>query len=74
MITNAKNVKESSYTVERHEVRRVPTLKHVGITHQENNKVNVDERAQHWRKTIYALLGSGLHVRSGMSPGVQLKM
>jgi hypothetical protein len=38
--------------------------KHLGITYQENGKINIEERLSIGRRTIYALLGPGLHARS----------
>ena len=71
-----KNNNESSeYTLEGQEIKRVKKLKHLGITYQENNKINLDERLlKMGRQIIYALLGSGFHARSGMSPVVLMKI
>ena len=71
-----KNNNESSgYTLEGQEINRVQKLKHLGITYQENNKINLDERLlKMGRQIIYALLGSDLHARSGMSPVVLMKI
>jgi hypothetical protein len=49
-------------------------LKHLGITYRENNKINLDERLKMGRQTIYALLGSGLHASSGLSPVVLMEI
>ena len=64
----------SEYTMEGQEIKRVQKLKHLGITYQENNKINLDERLKISRQTMYALLGTGLHARSGMSPVVLMKI
>ena len=64
----------SEYALEGQDIKRVQKLKHLGITYQENNKINLDERLKMGRQTIYALLGSGLHARSGMSPVVLMKI
>ena len=70
-----KNNSESSeYTLEGQEIKRFQKLKHLGITYQENNKIKLDERLKMARQTIYALLGSDLHARSGMSPVVLMKI
>ena len=70
-----KNNSESSeYTLEGQEIKRVQKLKDLGITYQENNKINLDERLKMGRQTIYALLGSDLHARLGMSPVVLMKI
>ena len=62
------------YILEGQEIKRVQKFKYLGITYQENNKINLDERLKMARQTIYALLGSGLHARSGMSPVVLMKI
>jgi hypothetical protein len=66
-MTKKNNNKSSEYALEGQEIKRVQKLKHLGITYQENNKINLDERLKMGRQTIYALLGSGLHAKSGMS-------
>lgn len=38
------------------------------------NNINVDDRLKTGRKTVYALLGSGLHAKRGMSPLVATKI
>ena len=68
------NNKNSEYTLEGHEIKRVNKLKHLGITYQENNKINLDERLKMGRQTIYTLLGAGLHARTAMSSVVLMKI
>ena len=55
------------------EINRVQSIKQLGITYQENGKINIEERLRIGRRTIYALLVPGLHARSGMSPVILLK-
>ena len=45
------------------EINRVQSIKHLGITYQENGKINIEERLSIGRRTIYALLGRGLHAK-----------
>ena len=73
-MTKKNNNKSPEYAFEGQEIKRVQKLKHLGIAYQENNKINLDERQKMGRQTIYALLGSGLHARSGMSPVVLMKI
>ena len=56
------------------EISRVSNVKHLGITRTTNGKGNLEERLKTGRQTIYALLGSGLHARVGMSPIVLQKI
>ena len=44
------------------------SAKHLGIERNPNNTPDVDSRIQTARKTVYALLGSGLHGKNGISP------
>jgi hypothetical protein len=39
-------------------MNRVQSIKHLGITYQENGKINIEERLSIGRRTIYALLGT----------------
>lgn len=66
--------KNTEYILEGKEIKRVNKLKHLGITYQENNKINLDERLKMGRQTIYALLGSGLHARTGMPHAVLIQI
>jgi hypothetical protein len=45
---------------------------HLGILRNQNNRVDIENRLGTARKTIYALLGPGLHARKGFSPVVAL--
>ena len=51
-------------------IEKAKSTKHLGIKRQENNKVDVVQRIQAGRSTIYSLLGAGLHIRKGFSPVV----
>ena len=73
-MSKAKNTNDRKNTLEGQEIIRVEQLKHLGLTHQTNNKINIEDRIKLGRQKIYALLGSGLHARAGMSPVVQLKI
>ena len=73
-MSKGKANNKDKYILGEHEIKRVEKLKHLGITYQENGKINIEERLSTGRQTIYALLGSGLHARSGMSPKVLIKI
>ena len=74
MFQREKNDQSNIYTFGGKEISRVNNLKHLGITRTTNGKVNLEERLKTGRQTIYALLGSGLHDRVGMSPIVLQKI
>jgi hypothetical protein len=48
--------------------------KHHGLIRKPTNKVNIEERLKTARKTIYALLGPGLHALKGTTPLVAVKL
>ncbi|VDI59356.1 Hypothetical predicted protein [Mytilus galloprovincialis] len=49
--------------------------KHLGLVRETpKNKLNIEDRLKTARKTVYAMLGPGLHARKGMSPIVALKV
>jgi hypothetical protein len=73
-VSKALQTHPKKYILGGQEINRVQSIKHLGITCQENGKINVEERLSIGRRTIYALLGPGLHARSGMSPVVLLKI
>ena len=50
------------------EIIQKEETKHLGIKRNCVNVVNIEERLQTARKTVYALLGPGLHARRGVSP------
>ena len=55
-------------------ISRKNCTKHLGLQRTENNKVDITERIQTGRATIYSLLGAGFHVRRGFSPIVAHKL
>lgn len=47
---------------------RSETAKHLGITRNEKNTIDIDEKLKTGRATIYGMLGGGLHIRKAFSP------
>ncbi|KAK3105783.1 hypothetical protein FSP39_005674 [Pinctada imbricata] len=52
----------------------VSSAKHLGIERNATNTPDVDSRIHLARKTAYALLGSGLHGKNGISPIISFQM
>jgi hypothetical protein len=73
-VSKALQTHPNKYILGNQEINRVQSIKHLGITYQENGKINIEERLSIGRRTIYALLGPGLHATSGMYPVVLLKI
>ena len=55
-------------------IRQQTDTKHLGIIRNDKNRVNIEDRLNIARRTVYATLGPGLHARRGMSPLVALKI
>ena len=55
-------------------IELVNSAKHLGIERNQNNTPDMDNRIHLARKTVYALLGSGLHGKNGVSPIISFQM
>jgi hypothetical protein len=56
------------------EIKQKTETKHLGIKRNNKNNIDIEDRIKLPRRTIYALLGPGLHARRGMSPVVAYKL
>ena len=61
-------------TLNGQEISNVSNVKHLGIDRNGKNTVNIEERLRTAQRTIYSLLGPGLHARRGFSPIVAHKI
>jgi hypothetical protein len=48
-------------------VSRSTCTKHLGISRNEKNSINIDEKLKSGRAAIYGMLGTGLQLRKGFS-------
>ena len=55
-------------------IKQVPVLKHLGIERNQTNTVDVKSRIDTARKTLYALFGSGMHGKNGLSPTITVQL
>ncbi|KAK3098341.1 hypothetical protein FSP39_018607 [Pinctada imbricata] len=56
------------------QIKQVTETKHLGIERNESNTPNTQERIKTTRKTLYSLLGAGLHGCNGISPIISFNM
>jgi hypothetical protein len=49
------------------EIKQTTETKHLGIKRNNKNNIDTEDRIKLTRRTIYTLLGPGLHARRGMS-------
>ncbi|XP_062592537.1 uncharacterized protein LOC134253978 [Saccostrea cucullata] len=75
IIINAhKNRPTQTWTLGDKEIEEVETTKHVGLIRSSNGKNDIQSRIQLGRRTMYALLGAGLHGKNGINPKVSYKI
>ncbi|KAK3104737.1 hypothetical protein FSP39_008965 [Pinctada imbricata] len=55
-------------------IQQVEESKHLGIERNSNNTPNIQERLRTARKTMYALMGAGMHGTDGLSPIITFNM
>ena len=55
-------------------IDEVEETTHIGINRNWRNKNDVDNRIQKGRRTLYSLIGAGLHGKNGISPTVSHKI
>ena len=55
-------------------ISQVSQAVHLGVERNENNTPDTQKRIETARKTMYALLGSGMHGKNGISPVITIQM
>ena len=55
-------------------ISQVSQAIHLGVERNENNTPDTQKRIETARKTMYALLGSGMHGKNGISPVITIQM
>jgi hypothetical protein len=55
-------------------LEQVDSYKHIGIQRDSNKSTLVSERIKLARRTLYALMGAGLHGYNGVNPEVGIKL
>jgi hypothetical protein len=66
--------REFSVKLGKNQITQKTETKHLGLMRNNKNKVNIEDRLKIARRTVYAILGLGLHARKGMSPIVSAKL
>ena len=55
-------------------IEEVQSTNHIGLIRQSEGKNDISPRIQKGRRTMYALLGTGLHGKNGINPEVSHKI
>ena len=62
------NKQERAVDIGEFKICRSEKATHLGITRNEKNTIDIDEKIKTGRATIYGILGAGFHMRKGFSP------
>jgi hypothetical protein len=61
-----------NYTINNESIQKPATIVHLGITHHRNYRkttsTQIQQNIEKSRRTLYSLLGAGLHGKNGLSP------
>ena len=78
MLQKHKSVSKNSFQLEmdNNSISLSPTTTHLGILRAETreNIINIEERLSLARRTLYALINTGVHGSNGFNPKVSLKI
>ena len=74
LVPLTKRHSDFSLCMDTEEIKQKTETKHLGIKRNNKNNIDIEDRIKLPRRTIYALLGPGLHARRGMSPVVAYKL
>ncbi|KAK3101457.1 hypothetical protein FSP39_003722 [Pinctada imbricata] len=65
---NHKEEEPTVWELGRDQITSSTSTTHLGLVRQNNNKFNIEPKIQVARRTMYNLLGAGLHGRRGLNP------
>ena len=74
LVPLTKRHSDFSLCMDTEEIKQTTETKHLGIKRNSKNNIDIEDRIKLARRTIYALLGPGLHAKRGMSPVVAYKL
>ena len=74
VLVNNRNREPQIWTMGNLHIEEVQSTKHIGQIRQSEGKNYISSRIQKGRRTMYALLGAGLHGKNGINPEVAHKI
>ena len=74
IVNGGRNRQAQTWTLGKQEIEEVQSTKHVGLIRRADGKNDITSRIKRGRRTLYALLGAGLHGKSGINPDVSFKI
>ena len=76
LLNNHKSVSKKWFSLNRKDVKLSPNMMHLGILRSETNEntINIEEILKLARRTLYALINTGVHGSNGLNPTVSFKI
>ena len=74
IVNGGRNRQTQTWTLGKQEIEEVQSTKHIGLIRRADGKNDITSRIQRGRRTLYALLGAGLHGKNGINPDVSFKI
>ena len=74
IINDKKDGNSQTWALGNQQIAEVSSTKHIGLVRSVDCKNDIQERIEKGRRTLYALLGAGLHGKNGINPIVSHKV
>ena len=74
IIYNQPNAEKSEWEIGQERIQSSNSTTHLGLLRENNNKFNIQPKIQTARRTMYSLMGAGLHGRRGLNPLTSYKI
>ena len=74
VIYNSNNKGNTKWEIGENIIESSSSTTHLGLQREDNNKFNIQPKVQIARRTMYSLLGAGLHGRRGLNPLTSYKI
>ena len=74
VIYNKPNIETSEWEIGKDKIQSSRNTTHLGLLREDTNKYNIQPKIQMARRTMYSLMGAGLHGRRGLNPLTSYKI
>ena len=74
VIYNNPNTEKTEWTIGEDKIESSRSTTHLGLLREDNNKFDIKPKIQMARRTMYSLMGAGLHGRRGLNPLTSYKI
>ncbi|KAK3088117.1 hypothetical protein FSP39_014918 [Pinctada imbricata] len=74
IIYNNPNAEKTEWEIGSDKIERSKSTTHLGLVREDNNKFDIQPKIQVARRTMYSLMGAGLHGRRGLNPLTSYKI